>query len=166
MRSSTQPLCIYVIPGLTEATEQLRKTLRDAAEIDVLYKYSLSYDSSNNWKDVYKKWRTTGSGSCQNIIKKFQQWRQGMQDEVPPSLPVALSTARKAKPRRMERPPFPPQIRSSCSSSSRVPTPSSSSVPVITEAGSNLKRPREDADSNGVLTIQKKVKSQIIIIDD
>lgn len=72
MRSSTQPLCIYVIPGLTEATEQLRKTLRDAAEIDVLYKYSLSYDSSNNWKDVYKKWRTTGSGSCQNIIKKWR----------------------------------------------------------------------------------------------
>ncbi|KFY28868.1 hypothetical protein V493_02719 [Pseudogymnoascus sp. VKM F-4281 (FW-2241)] len=116
-------LCIYVIPGLTEATERLGKILHNAAKIDVLYKYSLK-SQSNNWKDVYKKWWTTDSGSCQRAIKEFQRWRAEVQDKLPGSLSV------------------------------------------VTEAESNLKRPRENAESNDALTIQKRVKSSVIIIDD
>lgn len=59
-----QRLCIYVILGPTEATERLGKTLHNAAEIDVLYKYSLRSGGSNNWKEVYKKWWTMDSESC------------------------------------------------------------------------------------------------------
>jgi hypothetical protein len=157
--------CIYAIPGLTEATEQLRKSLLNAARNGVLYQYSLRDHISNSWKDVYKKWRTTDSRSCQEIIKRFRQWRHEMQDKVSPSPPVALSAAGKAEPRPVERQSLLPEIQPSCPSSP-LRTPPSSSVPVAMEAESNLKRPREDADRNDVLTIQKKAKSQIIIIDD
>ncbi|KAH8682795.1 hypothetical protein BGZ60DRAFT_551610 [Tricladium varicosporioides] len=152
---SRRQLRIYVIPGLTDATERLQTTLRDAAGIDVLYKYSLSSDISNNWKDVYKKWRTTDSENCKEFIKEFQQWKDAMQDRAPPSLPVALPAIEKTEPQHVERPPLPPQAWTSY-------PPSSVS---ITEAKINLKRPREDADENDILTIQKKAKNQIIIID-
>jgi hypothetical protein len=162
---SRQSLCIYVIPGLTEATERLRKTLWSAAEKGVLYRCSPSDDDSNNWKDVYTKWRTTDSTSCRKIIKRFQQWRCEMQDMISPSLPVALSTAGKDRVLPLGRPPVQPETRSS-RPSSQVLTPSFSRVRVATEAEGNLKRAREDADMNSILRIQKKVKSQIIVIDD
>jgi hypothetical protein len=117
-------LCIYVIPGPTEATERLGKSLHSAAEIDVLYKYSLQSGSSNNWKEVYKKWWTTDSESCRQEINKFRQWRHEVQDKLPQSLSVT------------------------------------------TEAESSLKRPYENGESGDSLTIQKRVKSSIIVIDD
>jgi hypothetical protein len=132
LRYSGVALCIYGIPGRTEAPEQPRKILQKVADTDVLYKCSFSGLVSNNWKDVYKKWRTTDSGSCQEFTIRFQQWRDGIQDEVSLSLPM----------------------------------PSPSTGPVVTVAESNLKRHRDDADKSDVLTVQKKVKYEIIIIDD
>jgi hypothetical protein len=161
----TDSFCIYVIPGLTEASGQLRKTLLNAAENGVLYICSLRDDISNTWKDVYKKWRTTDSKSCQEIITRFQQWRQEMQAEASSSLPVALPTVVKGESQLVERPTLLPEIPS-LYPSSQVLGPSSSSLPVALEAESNLKRPREDAGENSVLTIQKKAKSDTIIIDD
>lgn len=50
--------------------------------------------------------------------------------------------------------------------SSQMETPPPSDVPVVMKAESSLKRRREDVDENNILPIQKKVKSQIVIIDD
>jgi hypothetical protein len=139
--------------------------LDNAFENDVLYKYSPKDLVSNNWKDVYKKWRTTDSASCKEIMAKIQKWKQGMPDDVPASLRTTFSTTGKAKIRPVDNQPPLPQTPSSNASSIRTPTPTSD-VPVLTEAESNRKRPREDADVNDGLPMQKKVKNKEIIILD
>ncbi|PMD25444.1 hypothetical protein NA56DRAFT_435758 [Hyaloscypha hepaticicola] len=168
-RYSRITLCIYVTPGFTEAIDRLRETLDNAFENDVLYKYSPKDLVSNNWKDVYKKWRTTDSASCKEIMAKIQKWKQGMPDDVPASLRTTFSTTGKAKVRPVDNQPPLPQTPSSNASSNassiRTPTPTSE-VPVLTEAESNRKRPREDADVNDGLPMQKKVKNKEIIILD
>jgi hypothetical protein len=147
--------CIYVISGLTDVTnERLRKILRNASKADVFYKYSTEDEISNNWKNVYKKWLTTDSRSCQEALKQVNKWRYRMRAKTPVSLPVPLPTAEKTKSGPVEHL---PQARPSSKVSSRVPS-SSLSAPVIAKARSNVKRPGESADGKDVHTVSKKVK--------
>lgn len=115
-----------------QAPEQPGKIFQKVADTDVLYMCSTEALATNNWKDVYKKWKTTDFGDCEGITRTFQRWRDIVPDKVLPNLPL----------------------------------PSLSTVPVKTEAEGNLKRRRSGAKRNDVLPIQKKVKHDIIIIDD